>query len=328
MKRFIWALGFLFVLTLLGSGAALAQKRTLLYFGSTSSISSSYAFNIGVAKAINLANPDLTVTVIETGASVDNIKRAGKNKIDIGLSSTSALYQAYNGMGQFKGSPQKDLRLLWCAFPDPMNFVVRADSGIKTLKDLEGKPFSPGIRGSSTENLAMQVFEILNIKPKWVRGGLNEALEAIKDGRLVGYAKSLPSLDKLDASTMDLATFTPVWIVAPKEEEMAAVLKAMPELTKMTISAGIIKGMPEFQSVGSFHSEFVTKNLSLDHAYRIFKAVAEDKVEIEAAYPQIKINFVDNTLKYANTPLHAGVVKYLREKGHQVPDNLVPPEMR
>ncbi len=328
MKKIVVTMLVSFVLALCIGGTALAQKKKLLYFGSTSSVSSSYPFCIAIAKAINLANPDLTVTVIETGASVDNMKRCAKNLIDMGLASTSAMYQAYHGLGQFKGNPLKDIRLLWIAFVDPVNFVVRADSGVKTLKDLEGKPFSPGIRGSSVENLTMQIFEILNIKPKWVRGGLSDAVEAIKDGRVVGYSKSLPSLDKLDASSMDLATFIPISMVVPNEQEIAMVLKAMPELCKMTIAAGIIKGLPEMPTVGSFHTEFASTNLSTEHGYKIFKAVAEDKTEIQSAHPQSKNDFINDTLKYGNTPLHAGVVKYYREKGVKVPDALIPPEAK
>ena len=329
MKRLVFFFSSGLIIMLLSSGTVLAQGRKLLYYGSTSSSSSAHAYNVGAAKAINLANPDLTVTVIETGATIDNIKRLARNQIDIGMGTTDATYEAYHALGQWKGNPQKDLRLLWVTIPYVQNFVVRADSGVKTLQDLTGKSFSPGFRGSATENLVMQVLDLINIKPKYVRGGLQDAIEGIKDGRLVGYAKSGVGMDMLDSSSLDLATFTPIWLVGFNEKELASVNTSMPFIHILTIRAGIVKGMPEYKTIAFYNDQFGSKNLPMEVGYKVFKAVAEDKTEQEATFPPMKgVNIVENTLKYANTPLHIGVVKYLQEKGHKVPAHLIPPEKK
>ncbi len=327
MKRFLLSLGAFLILTSWVSGTALGQKKKLLYYGSTSSSSSLYSYCVGVAKAVNLANPDVIATVIETGATVDNIIRLSKNKIDWGIAVTAATYEAYHGLGQFNGNPLKDLRMLWVSYSSVPSFVVRADSGVKTLRDLEGKSFSPGFRGSATEVLVMQAFDLLKIKPKWLRGGLSDITDAVKDARSVGYAKALTGDERLDASTIDLATFIPIRVLVPTEAEVEIVLKAMPQLSKFTIPADLVKGMPEFKTFGNSTGDLTTTKVSPELGYKIFKAVVEDKTEIAASFPPWKnIDMIKNTLTITNTPLHIGAIRFLREKGYKIPDHLIPPE--
>ena len=54
---------------------ASAQKSTLT-FGSTNATSSNYALAVAMSKAIKKELPSTNVSMIETGASVDNIRRA------------------------------------------------------------------------------------------------------------------------------------------------------------------------------------------------------------------------------------------------------------
>jgi TRAP-type uncharacterized transport system substrate-binding protein len=62
----------LFILTLPGISEA---KKTYLFFGASAAASSHYAYVVGAAKAINKYVPEVKVNVVETGASVDNLKR-------------------------------------------------------------------------------------------------------------------------------------------------------------------------------------------------------------------------------------------------------------
>ncbi len=88
--------------------------------------------------------------------------------------------------------------------------------------------------------------------------------------------------------------------------------------------------MLEFKTLWTMSGDITRKYLPPELGYKAFKAVADDKTEIAASYLGWKVvkvvNVIENTLHYANTPLHVGMVKYLREKGYKVPDHLIPPE--
>ncbi len=59
--------------------------------------------------------------------------------------------------------------------------IVRKDSGVKTLKDLEGKPFVAGFMASVCEKDVMEMLDILGIKPNYVRASIDDSIRFIPD---------------------------------------------------------------------------------------------------------------------------------------------------
>ena len=65
-------------------------------------------------------------------------------------------------------------------------------------------------------------------------------------------------------------------------------------------------------------------DLDEDTAYKIVKAICEDKTVQAAAMSSVKgADFVAMTLKYATSPLHPGAIKYFKEVGASIPDRLI-----
>ena len=77
MKKIIeFCLLFVAVLTLaLAFPGKSEAKKQYLFFGASAATSSHYAYVVGATKAINKYVPGVKANVVETGASVDNIKR-------------------------------------------------------------------------------------------------------------------------------------------------------------------------------------------------------------------------------------------------------------
>jgi len=151
----------LFMFHVVSAGPGVAADKKLLAMGSTQSSSSHYAYFVSVAKIINENVQEANVNVVETGASVDNIKRIKKGQLDLGLTTIHLQYQAFHGMGPWKDDPIKDQYVLWVYQAAPQNFVVREDSGVKTVYDLAGKQFNPGMRGSASEKTAEAILDAL-----------------------------------------------------------------------------------------------------------------------------------------------------------------------
>jgi uncharacterized protein len=105
----------------LGLTAVQAQER--IAFGATNSQSAHYAYFAALAKVVNTQYPELQISVVETGATVDNLKRMARDQVDAGLITTSTLFQAYNGQGKFVDS----MRLL-------------ASASVQVCADLQQKP--------------------------------------------------------------------------------------------------------------------------------------------------------------------------------------------
>jgi TRAP transporter TAXI family solute receptor len=149
-----------------------------------------FGYAVSAAQAINENTDALDVTVVSTGGAVENLHRIARGQIDLGLGTYATIYQAYAGLGNFEGNAMPGLRSLWVHSPATQVWVVREDSGVTTLSQLEGRPFTSGQRGSATEQLAMQILEILGIAPNYQLLAFSDATDAVRDNRSIGYVKA------------------------------------------------------------------------------------------------------------------------------------------
>src|SRR5690606_2530082 len=78
---------------------------------------------------------DLRVSTISTGASVENIRLLQSGDINLAMSVNGTATQAVNGEGDFADT-EIELAMLGNIYPEVMQIVARADSGIETIADL------------------------------------------------------------------------------------------------------------------------------------------------------------------------------------------------
>jgi uncharacterized protein len=306
---------------LCGIPAVSAQQKLLI--GSTSASSSQYGYFVAVSQVINNQVKGVDSAVVETGATVDNLRRIQRKQIDLGLVTTNTGYQAYAGTGIFKDKPVAE-RLLWIYANAPQNVIVRKDSGVASIAGLAGKKFNPGLRGSATEKTSEAVFKALGVTIDPVRGSTSDIVNAIKDNRVIGYVKSGAG-NKLDGSSLDIATFTPIQVLSLTDDQVKTIEKEMPDIGIVKVPAGAASGVPAF-TTWSFGLAVVARaDLPEDVAYKITKAIMEDKtVQANALHSVKGADLAQMTVDYGSIPLHAGAAKYLREKGYQIPARIAP----
>ena len=317
-----------------------------LSLGATSSTSGSYVPIVLIARVLNKHVPGLRITVVETGAAIDNWVRTKRGDIDfIGVTSSPAAMNAYHGIGRFKGDPTPAARWLVNWTVGEQRMVVRADSDVHSVKDLDGKKFWFGIPGSGTEQAAQVVFDTIGIKPDRALGSLGDAINLMKDNKIVGLMKFSPPT-VLDSAIANIRARTPVRILSYTEDETAAVMKAFPGSIRIEVAAGSIVGAEEQGDIRSplgtlaafaVPAEAMNPVFTEDLVYKMAKALDEHWDVVAAGYPGAKqankfVDFINYTADMEKVtglkpiPLHAGVVKYLKEKGIDVPASLVPPE--
>ncbi|MBI3968639.1 MAG: TAXI family TRAP transporter solute-binding subunit [Chloroflexi bacterium] len=312
------------------------QKR--LMFGTTSATSSAYTYGVAAAKVINAAVNDVSVTAVESGASVENINRMAEGTFHLGFATTDTAYRAINGIEPWSaGKSVKDLRVLWVYNVNAETYIVREDSGVQKLEDLQGKDYNPGMRGSATESMARKVLETLGITPKYYVGGTDDAVQAIKDRRIVGFTKA-SSAASVDAALLDLTTTTPMRVLSFSQAQVDQVVAKYPYFSSTRIPAGVYKAAWNAEPILTMATipQVAARagTLTDEQAYRITKAVTEDNKPAGAGvqaggYPPMKgRDLALQTLENALTPLHAGTQKYFAELGLTIPEKLKSPEFR
>ena len=318
MKTLIAALAGATVLTT----PALAQDQDLL-IGSTSASSSHHGYFVAVGQLINENAEGLSASVVETGATMDNIRRMSRDQIDLGLVTTNTAQHAYAGSDEFEGN-QQDLRLLWVYTNAPQNVIVRADAGVDSLEGLADVRFNPGIRGSSTEATTEAVFRALGLTSDFARGSTTDVVDAIKDNRMAGYVKSGSGM-KLDGSTMDIATATDIEVLGLTPEQAETLRQEMPDISVVDVPEGAGAGIPAYTTWSFGVGVGATAAMDEETAYEIVSAIMEDETaQANAMASLAEDDLADLTLEYGTIPLHPGAARWFEENGYEIPEKLQP----
>ncbi len=329
MKKYIELLFILVIMLTFSFPAESEAKKQYLFFGASAATSSHYAYVVGATKAINKFVPCVKANVVETGASVDNIKRITSGQIDMGIGSMKTMYEAWKGLARWENKPVEDLRLLWLYAIGIDFIVVREDSGITKVEDLNGRKFNAGMRGSAAEATTRQIFDILGIKPDYHVGATSDAVKAIKDNRIVGYVKTGVGT-QLDASSLDIMTLTKLRLIPLEKKHMDKVAAAIPYISFITIPAGGIKAVPEqaeYSMWGRPVGVMCRKDLPDDVAYKMVNGIIKGKEYQAAAWPAIKeLDMVQDPASLTLIPLHKGALKAYRDLGANIPQTAIPPE--
>jgi len=283
-------------------------------FGSTNAASSNFALAVAMNKAIKKDLPNANISMIETGASVDNIRRMTKKEIDFGLVMVDTELQAVDGVGPFKDKAVPDLAVLYVHDTSALQFAVRADSGVNALTDLTGKKFSAGIRGSGAELLTKQIFAELGINPSWVPGSIQDSVEGVQNRHLIGYAKYGQGTGALDATMRELLTSTPMKFLGFTPEQKKTVLSKVKGVDFMTMEANMIPGVPAVDTPVVYGTYSTRLSLMDDAtAYAIAKAIYENRQFLIDVFPHLAhFDFAGAALKteQMGLKLHPGAKKY------------------
>ena len=308
-----------------GLAAGSAQAEEQLLIGSTSTSSSQYGYFVSVGQIINQHVDGVRSSVVETGATVDNLRRIVRGQVDMGLVTTNVGYHAYAGEGDFEGRPV-DNRLLWVYSAAPQNVVMREDAGVSSIADLEGVRLNPGITGSATEATTVGVMETLGITPEYVRGSTTDVVAGVKDNRMAGYVKSGVG-NRLDGSSMDIATFTPIQVLSLSEEQAEQLREQMPDISVVEIPEGAAEGIPAYTTWSFGLAMHSSPDLDEEIAYQIVKAVMENpEPQISALANLAEVDLAELTLESGTVPFHPGAARYFEEQGYEIPDRLQPVE--
>lgn len=314
----------LFILAL--SSRARAAELNLMW-GSTNASSGFYPMNVAMADIINNALEDIHVTVVETGGTGDNFKGMERGDFQFGQASDGNIYMAQTGTGLYEGKLLKEPRMLIVANPLAYIVAVTEESEIKKLSDLDKKKFSAVPTGSVCEMIYYKAFEALGIKPIFVPSSTGDAVEAMKDRRIVGIAKAT-STTIADSAIQDIATYRKVRIIGFNEREREKFKEVLPIYNFFTVKGSVYDQEEDVLAPGEHFGMSVSASLPEEIVYRIFKVLVENWDQVAVTYAGTRGHDVLDMTSKVSCWLHPGVIRYLEEKGYQLRPEQYPPEYK
>lgn len=299
-----------------------AKKDLNVATGTTSGVY--YVLGNGMAQMWNAKVPGIRATAQATEASVQNMNLLQKKEADVGFSMNQVVGNAYQGKDKFQGRANKDLRVMTGLYPNVVQIVVPAKSGVGSVKDLQGKRFVPGAAGSGTEVSCREIFAVYgldynnkkNLKADFV--GFTEAVELLKNGQSDG---ALISAGVPNSAIMDLSNSTNVKLISLEKEMIEKICKEMPWYYPTVIKANTYKGQTEdVQTVAQANLLVTRADLPDDLIYKLTKSIYDNKPDLVNSHSAAKDINKENALGgLMGVPVHPGAAKYFKEIGLTVP---------
>ncbi|MBI1217146.1 MAG: TAXI family TRAP transporter solute-binding subunit [Rhodobacteraceae bacterium] len=294
-------------------GKAVAGDFINILTGGTSGVY--YPLGVGLSKIYSDAMPDTKVQVQATKASVENLNllQQGKGELAFALGDSVQMAWAGNADAGFKEKLDK-LRGIAAIYPNYIQIVASAESGIHSLADLKGKRVSVGAPKSGTELNARAILAAAGMsyddlaQVQYLPFG--ESVELMKNRQLDA---TLQSAGLGVSSIKDLASSVPITIVSVPAD-VAEKLGA--PYISATIPAGTYDGQTAdvlTVAVGNF---LVTREgVSDDTAYQMTKLLFDNLTTLEASHKAAAMIKLEDALKGMPIPLHPGAAKFYKEKG-------------
>ncbi|MFW5796784.1 MAG: TAXI family TRAP transporter solute-binding subunit, partial [Alkalispirochaeta sp.] len=145
-----------------------------------------------ISRMVNAKSEEygIRASVESTGGSVFNINAVLNGDLEFGISQSDRQYQAFNGMAEWDGNAQEDLRSVFSIHPESITLIASVDSGIESIEDLEGMRVNIGNPGSGQLQNSLDVMGAFGLSEDDILAeqvGAVEAPSLLQDGRIDAF---------------------------------------------------------------------------------------------------------------------------------------------
>ena len=269
-----------------------------------------------ISNTAEIPDTKLSATAETGNASVANAQLLARGEIESAFVAADILDAAYKGANQFDGEKAENIRAIGALYPETVQLVVRADSGIETFADLKGKTISSGSPGSGQWQLLGDLLEANGMSREDVSedfSSFSQSVDKIKDGNLDA---SLITAGSPTSSVTDLANGHDIRIVPLNGPAVAKLQETQPYYANAVLAGGTYKGQDEDVETLAVRAIWATHDgVPEDVIYAVTKALYENTETLGNVHPKGKEISLDKALESVSVPLHPGAEKYYKEKG-------------
>ncbi len=294
-------------------------QQNVIRFGAASPGGMYYSFGTLLTQ---LASQDMDGNSFEvkaTAGSAANLRLLSDHYIELGIAQADLIHDAYYGTGDFKNDRLSGYKAIASLYAEACQLVVRADSSIQTLDDLQGKTVCIGEEDSGTERNAKQILEM---------SGLTDQIIDTVNLDYTNMAKQLES-GKIDAFFItagiqttvieELTRRCDIRLISLDQKCINKIQSAYEFYTEYTIPANTYTGQTEDVHTISVRSVLLADtSLSDKTVERLTKALFDHAQEIQYATSVDFLLTEADAVEGAFIPFHSGAAAYYAGKNIQV----------
>lgn len=297
-------------------GAGLPKKIT---FASSREGTVSYILAVGMSKIITKYTPMKCIVlpigfIMQWGSSMKN------GEVQLALQSASGSKAYHYGALWWKNKPSHTwLRQLTSGSDLKYAFMVRADSNIHTIKDLEGKKFYcyfPSV--PSMMPIVNGIFDYYKVDRSKVKEltitSFSEAISEVIDGRadcvICTVGSAFPRIQQAGGCR-----------ILPISKEAAEFENKMYPFDSYDIVPAGYQGLPKKTLVMTDPEILLTsKDVPEGVTYAVLNALYDHLDELAQINPEARDWTMERAARFHSIPYHAGAIQFLKEKGLWTPE--------
>ncbi|WP_404408753.1 TAXI family TRAP transporter solute-binding subunit [Jeotgalibacillus malaysiensis] len=253
----------------------------------------------------------ITTTANTSNASAENMAMIDNEEVEIAFVQTDIASYAVEGTQMFD-APIETIQGLATLYPETIQIVTTADSGIESVEDLAGMTVSVGESGSGTRLNAEQILEVhgMSFDDMDVQNlSFDDSTTGIQDGSIdaafITGGTPTGAVEGL-AAQVDV-------VIVPIEADMAQTLMdEYPFYSEDEVSSGTYGLEEAVPTVAVQAMLAVSSELSDDVVYDITKAIFENTDSI--THPKGEFITVDTALEGIGIDVHPGAQRYYDEQ--------------
>lgn len=256
----------------------------------------------------------INVEVKTTAGSAANIRLLSQDYLELAIAQSDVIDEMY--AGTLDTQAMKGYSAIASLYPEPVQIVVRADSGIASVSDLAGKKVSVGEADSGTQKNAAQILQAYGLTSNMLtvqNMTYAEASKALGDGSIDAMFCTAGAPAQV---ITDLSGTTPVSLVPIEGQQSDLLTGAYGFFAKAVIPAGTYKGQDSDVTTLAVMSVLLASDKTpADKIYTITGALFKEKAALNDAVP-VEFDLQEQkAVESVTIPFHPGAAQYYQECG-------------
>ena len=249
----------------------------------------------------------INTTAEVSQASAANMTALKDGSAEIAFVQTDTAFYASEGSNMFDGEVIDNVSAIGALYPETIQLVTIAGSGITSFEDLAGKSVSVGAPGSGTYINAEQLLEIHGMTMDDI-DAFGESQESLQSGQIDA---AFITAGTPTAAVESLNATADVQIVPVAQDKADELIEKYPYYAHDTVPEGVYGLTEDVPTVSVLAMLVVQNDLSDDLVYDITKAIYENTDQIQHA----KAEFIqaETALDGIGIDIHPGAQRYFDE---------------
>lgn len=273
-------------------------------------------FPLGVAMAdiIDSSLDNVSATGVSSGASVSNAEQLNNGEAQLALVQNDIAFYGAEGSNMFN-EVLDNYSGVFTIYPETVQLVTLADSGIESVADLEGKRVAIGDMGSGTEANANQIIEAHGMTVDDIDAQYLDFADAstnLQDGNVDA---AFVTAGTPTGAIQELSASADVKIVSFDEDAMDSLMEEYTYYTKQDIPADAYDNFDSTASTVAVQAMLIASNdIPEDQMYEMTKAIFDNLDQMANAHVRGEELSLDTAEEGMSIDLHPGVQRYYDEQ--------------